>query len=166
MKSALVNRQAVKPLADAFFAFEDDGRRGSGKPPNNGRARLRKIKEMTGPAKAEIRAFLSRLQTNGETAAFDKLVYESARKSAPAILSELKAAGGPSAMLRKADAYLDEMIADREKIAGPAPAARVLDLLGFATVEAYGLRSGFCSAIWYVFSAGYGERFAYRSCYY
>lgn len=166
LKSSFGNKQAVKALADAFLGFEEDGRRNGGKPPRDARGRVVKMREMAGPAKAEIRAFVSRLQSNNEAAAFDARVYEHAQKQAPAVVSGIRSAGGPTAMLAKADGYIDEMIADREKVAAKESESKWPELLGVATLHAYGLRSGLCSGFWYILTVGYGESFAYRSCYY
>lgn len=93
------------------------------------------------------------------------MVRTRAQAAAPALVGELKAAGGATALLARADSLIDEMLADRAALGEREPPSWVA-LLGVATVHAYGVNSGICSLFWYVLSAGYGEAHAYRSCYY
>ena len=164
LKTSPPSKAAIKPLADGLFDFDEAGRR-SGKPPADASARIGKLRSQAAQAKSEIRTFVSRLKANGEAEAFDEMVRTRAQSAAPAVVAELKAAGGATALLARADSLIDEMLADRAALGDRQPPSWA-SVLGFATVHAYGIRSGLCSAFWYVLSAGYGEAHAYRSCYY
>jgi hypothetical protein len=161
LKTPAPNRAAIAPLEDAVFGFDDQARRG--KPPADAAARIERMQAAAGPAKAEIRAFLTRLRSNGETQAFDEAVAAEAARSAPALVAELRAAGGASAALGRADQYIDEMISARRQHVSHAWLHQIEDVLGVARVEAAG---GTCAFFWWVISAGYGTAHAYRSCYY
>src|SRR5690606_32606422 len=108
-------------------------------------------------AKAEIRALAARLKREGKVEAFNRMAEESAtRAGASAVLAELRSAGGAHAMLERADAYIDEMLETRRKVAEGQGTARLIEsLLGVATVHA-GLKTGTCAAFWFVISLGYG----------
>jgi len=161
------NPQAVRALHDAVLDFDEQGRRNNGKAPANARASVQKMRAAANAAKAEIRALAARLKREGKVEAFNRMAEESAtRAGASAVLAELRSAGGAHAMLERADAYIDEMLETRRKVAEGQGTARLIEsLLGVATVHA-GLKTGTCAAFWFVISLGYGTAHAYRSCYY
>ena len=165
LKSAFAIAGSIKPLTDAFFAFEDEAKRNNGKAPKEARVRVERLKELAGPAKSEIRSFVARLRANNEAAEFDALALERGKPAGALLINELKAAGGATALLARSDTLIDQMIADRQQVAEHTSAMR-LAFPGVAVLEASSVRAGVCAAIWYVATLGYGERFAYRSCYY
>ncbi len=161
------NPQAVRALQDAVLDFDEQGRRNRGKAPANARAGVRKMQAAANAAKGEIRALAARLKRDRQVEAFNKAVEESAKRSgASAVLPELRSAGGAHAMLERADTYIDEMIAARRTVAEGSGTARLIEsLVGVATVHA-SIKTTTCAAFWFVISFGYGEAWAYRSCYY
>lgn len=167
LQARYANPQAVRSLHDAVLDFDEQGRRGRGKAPANARAGVQKMQAASNAAKGEIRALAARLKREGQVEAFNRAVEESAKRSgAGAVIAELRSAGGAHAMLERADAYIDEMIAARRKVAeSNGVASRIESLLGVATVHA-SIKTTACAAFWYVISFGYGTAHAYRSCYY
>jgi len=162
LKTQPANAQAIKPLRDAIYAFDDAVAAAKGKVPADAKERADKIQGLAGRAKAEIRAFASRLKAAGETEAFDEYIEARAKEDGnPTLLSELRGAGGGFAVLTSADSVLDEMVAQRRRAADQAKAALLFEFLGIEEAHAAGT---ICGLFWFTLSLGYGERFAYRSC--
>jgi len=166
-KTRLTNPGAVAGFRDALYGFDDSGKARGGKAPADAQERLRKLQALAGPAKGEIKSFAARLRAAGEVEAYEAAVYAAAsRAGAPTLMSDLKAVGGPYALLTKADALLDEMIADRRKVSQNGTAARLLESLGLTVAVEARLKSTACGAFWWAISWGYATAHAYRSCYY
>ena len=166
VKTKVGNPQAIQAFQDVLFKFDEEGKANRGRPSANAKAQVQKLQAAAGRAKGEIRAFTARLKAAGEVQAFDAAVEARAKQAGSAeLLSELRAAGGGYALLQRGDQYIDEMIVDRRRVVEKnGVAARIEAWLGVAEVHA--LRQTACGAFWWVITVGYGERFAYRSCYY
>jgi hypothetical protein len=163
VKTPPASAQAIAPLRDAIYAFDDAVAAAKGKVPADATERADKIQGLAGRAKGEIRAFTSRLKAAGETEAFDAYIEARAREDGnPTLSAELRGAGGGFAVLSGADSVIDEMVAQRRRAADQASVALLFEFLGIEDAHA----AAGCAFFWWVISAGYGERFAYRSCYY
>jgi hypothetical protein len=166
LKSAPADKDRIEPLRAAFLDFDQHAAENRGAPPSNARQRIAEMRRLTGPAKQAIRELVNRLDSAGETAAFDALVERKVKElNAPPVLAELQQLGGAAALLRGADRAIDEMIAHRSTIAEQRAEALILELLGIGSAHA-SLKSGTCALFWYTISFGYGTAHDYRSCYY
>jgi hypothetical protein len=163
-KTKLTNAQATRTLQEELFKFDDEGR-GRKRPPADAKARLQRMQAAANRAKAEVRSFAARLKAAGEVEAFNAAVLARAKTTGSAeLIAELRSSGGAHALLLRGDRYIDEMIADRRKLVEPTVVSRIEAMLGVAEVHA--LKTTLCAAFWFTISFGYGEAFAYRSCYY
>ncbi|MGZ8190842.1 MAG: hypothetical protein ACXWTS_06380 [Methylococcaceae bacterium] len=124
---------------------------------------LKNLDNQAAVLKADMALYVVDLKANSETTAFDSMVLANAKALGGALLvNEIKRAGGPSAMLSKASSLIDADI-KQFKLNLP-PFISLLELVGISDAHA-GLRSGACSAFWFVISWGYGTTHAYTSCY-
>jgi hypothetical protein len=161
------NTQAIEPLARAFFAYDDYLKQNKGKAPVDAAARLDEMTRLSVQAKADIHAFVAALRPANETDAFEKAVYASAETSArPTLASEIRAQGGPIAVLGQADRLLDALIAERRHGAGGRGSLdAMLELVGLTTALHASVLSTACGFFWFTITLGYGTTHAYYSCY-
>lgn len=167
LKTSPANAQAIRPFADALLAFDNAGRANNGKPPADAARRIAELERLAPAVKAEIRSYGNRLQQANETGAFDEIVYQKAKESGqPGLDAQIRSAGGPSALLLKSDAIIDDLIADRKHVASSGKVDHLAEALGLSVVLEASFGSTVCGMFWFTISLGYGETHAYYSCYY
>ena len=166
LKTKPANGAAIAPLLDALVAYDLAAGKNGGKAPEDAADRLKKIRALAGPAKAEVRAFVGRLKAEGELAEFSALVEAKARETGSGKLMSEVGGGKATQLLLGAEAAIDRDINARAANSTTAALLMhgILDLVSVREAHA-GLRSGVCSGFWFVITLGYGERFAYESCY-
>jgi hypothetical protein len=161
LTTKLADKGKVAPFVEAIFEYDRAAEGNGGRAPADAAERLRRIQGLATTAKAEMRALASRLKAAGETGAFDAHVEATAGAAA----AELRAAGGASALLGRIGPLLDAEVSERRRASETSVGERIERLLGVGVAHAGRFRSTACAAFWYVISAGYGETFAYTSCY-
>ncbi len=166
LKAAPLDVGAVQPFAEALMAFDQAARRNQGKVQDATR-RLADLEKLAPAAKTEIQSFVSRLRQANESAAFDAFVYsQTAESGRPTLAAEIRAEGGPSALLAKAGTLIDQLIAERRKAGSVSSLDRVLETLGLTAVLSAGFWTTACGATFWVLTVGRGTNLAYKACYY
>lgn len=160
LKTAPPNQQVVESLRTQVYGFDDWVRAHRGAVPADARARVNRMQSLASRVKGEVRSYASRLKAANEVEPFDAALAARARQDGAS--ADLAAAGGAYKVLVQGPTVIDDMIAARRKAAGTELPTWITSLTG-TPVHA---SSTVCGLFWYVISAGYGTRFAYRSCYY
>ena len=166
LKTAPANGGAIEPLREALFAFDDAVRRGNGKAPADAAKRIDELQRLALPAKSEIRSYVQRLRQANELQAFDTLTYSRLKDAGVAGAdAQLRAEGGPSALLARADSLIDDLINDRKHHGSAGSADHLLEMLGLTVALDASVKSTVCGFFWFTISLGYGTEHAYTSCY-
>ena len=125
---------------------------------------LKALDSQAAVVKADMAQFIANLEANGETAAFNSMVLAKAKALGGALfVNELKRAGGPFAILSKADSYIDADV--KQFKSNLPPFISLLELIGISDAHAGWFYTTSCSLWWYTISLGYGTEVAYTSCY-
>lgn len=156
----------LKALSDALLGFDEEARRSNGRPAN-AQSRVGEIERAVPAATAEIQSFVGRLRQAREVEAFEQLVYARAAESGrPTLAAEIRAEGGPVALLERAGTLLPALVAERRQAAAVNRVDGLLERVGLTTSLRAGVLTTACGGFFFALSLGYGERFAYRACYY
>lgn len=168
MKTKPANKQRIAPLLQALERID-----GAASPAADRDRELERAAGLVGQAKSEIRSFAGRLQASGEIESFDELARAQAEKDGSAELrGALQEAGGAYRVISRADAYIDEALAQLRNGSAASDASatgarnRLLAFLAPKPAYASEPAAVVCGLFWWTISLGYGEAHAYRSCYY
>jgi hypothetical protein len=139
------NADLVLPMIDGLLAYDSAVIANGGKPPQDAKARLDKLKVLAGKAAPELMAVAKRLQAANETAAFNRYIaQEVAAAKAPGLSTSFKAVDGDAhAVLLRADRELAAVLSALAQEVSARDTERLFALLGIGSAEA-----GFaCSAV-------------------
>lgn len=146
------NADIVLPLIDGLLDYDSAVIANGGKPPQDAKARLDKLRILAGKAAPEVMTVAKKLQTANEVAAFNRYMAQAvATANAPTLTAAFKSANGDAhAVLLKADQEFSTVLGLLGKEVSARDTERMFALLGIGSAEA----GFFCSAVHFAVWAG------------